>query len=78
VTGEPGRSIDDVRRDAEADLLSLPHVVGVGVGKSGDEPVIKVFVERKAPLDERVPSSLEGFAVQVEEIGHVTAHEERP
>jgi len=53
-------------------------VTGVGIGERGGKPVIKVFVTQKMPQSmlgpgERVPPSLEGYEVDVEEIGFVQA-----
>jgi hypothetical protein len=83
VTDASERDIDLVRKQAEQRLLALPNVVGVGIGKSGDEDVVKVFVERKVCLRqlrdlEVIPSSIGGFRIDVEEIGPVEAFEERP
>ena len=59
-------------------LLSLPNVTAVAVGEDAGRAVIKVFVTHKVPAselapDELVPASLEGHAVDVEEIGVVEA-----
>lgn len=71
-------AIDEVRKRHEDRLLALPNVAGVGIGERGGKPVIKVFVTRKVPesalgVDERVPASLEGYEVDVEEIGVIQA-----
>ncbi|HKX25627.1 MAG TPA: hypothetical protein VJP08_04835, partial [Actinomycetota bacterium] len=53
-------------------LLDLPHVLGVATGsrqrggRTTDETVIQVFVERKAPIEqlaswERVPAGVSGY-----------------
>jgi len=62
----------------EGELLALPHVTGVGIGEREGKPVIKVFVTGKVPestlaRDERVPASLQGYEVDVEEIGVIEA-----
>ena len=74
----PETPIAEVKARHEGDLLALPNVVGVGVGEREGKPVIKVFVTQKAPestlgADERVPVSLEGYEVDVEEIGVIQA-----
>lgn len=72
------RTIAEVQARHEAELFALPNVKGVGIGERAGRPVIKVWVERKvrqsllAP-EERVPASLEGFEVDVEEIGDIEA-----
>lgn len=70
--------MEEARSRHEAALLELPNVTGVGIGERAGKPVIKVFVTRKVPEsslapDERVPASLEGHEVDVEEIGFITA-----
>jgi hypothetical protein len=70
--------IEEARRRHENELLALPNVTGVGIGERAGEPVIKVFVARKVPESElgpgeRVPSSLDGHPVDVDEIGVVEA-----
>jgi hypothetical protein len=62
----------------EAELLTLPNVTGVGVGERDGQPVIKVFVTEKVPEselapEERVPTSLDGYVVDVEAIGFLEA-----
>jgi hypothetical protein len=62
----------------EDDLLALPNVNGVGIGERDGKTVIKVFVTEKVPEsslapEERVPASLGGYEVDVEEIGIVEA-----
>jgi hypothetical protein len=73
-------SIEEAKSRHEAELLSLPHVTGVGIGERDGTPVIKVFVTRKVPESqlapgEVVPRSLEGHEVDVEEIGVVEAQQ---
>jgi hypothetical protein len=70
--------IDEVRSRHEAALLELPNVTGVGIGERAGRPVIKVFVTEKVPESslaphERVPASLDGHEVDVEEIGFIEA-----
>ena len=72
------RAIESVLSRFEPDLMRLPNVVGVGVGKRDAEDVIKVFVVRKIPvselsLNEVVPPQVGGVPVDVEEVGHVRA-----
>ena len=74
-------AIADAKTRHEGELLALPNVTGVGIGERSGKPVIKVFVTEKVPEamltpDERVPTSLEGYAVDVEEIGFVEAQGE--
>ncbi len=71
--------IEAVLRKHEDALLAYPNVNGVGIGERAGRPVIKVMVIRKVPEsslppDQILPKELEGFALDVEEIGEVTAH----
>src|ERR687895_441731 len=74
----PDPPIEETSRRHEDELLALPNVTAVGIGERSGEAVIKVFVARKVPASElepgeRVPSSLDGHPVDVEEIGVVEA-----
>ncbi len=70
--------IAKVKARHERELLALPNVNGVGIGERGGKPVIKVFVTEQVPestlaAHERVPVSLEGYEVDVEELGVIEA-----
>jgi hypothetical protein len=74
----PDPPIEEARRRHEDELLALPNVTAVGIGERAGQAVIKVYVSRKVPSSdlgpgERVPGSLEGHPVDVEEIGFVEA-----
>jgi hypothetical protein len=71
-------TIEEAKARHETELMALPNVIGVGIGERAGKPVIKVFVTEKAPAaqlapDERAPTSLEGYEVDVEPIGSVEA-----
>lgn len=71
-------NIEAVRRKCEEQLMGLPNVIGVGIGEKAGKPVIKVFVtQRVSESDPRpqdiIPERLEGYEIDVEEIGAVTA-----
>ncbi len=54
--------------------LALPGIVGVGVGESGGQPCIKVFVSRRAPETlASIGHSVEGWPVVVEQSGDIRA-----
>lgn len=68
------RSIDSVLADHTDELLSLPGLVGAGIGRRDGAPCLKVYVQQHSEsLDEAVPTTLEGYEVIVEEIGPVRA-----
>jgi len=66
------RDINEVLADHDDDLLKIPGVVGVYVGvlDDGSTPCLKVMAKKKtAELKDRIPRSLEGYPVLVEETG---------
>jgi hypothetical protein len=72
------RKIDAVRKKYEEQLMQLPNVTGVGLGKKGRKQVITVFVTRKLPESELqphevIPKRLEGYDTDVEETGVLVA-----
>jgi hypothetical protein len=71
--------IEAVLRKHEDALLAYPNVNAVGIGEDAGHPVIKVMVVRKVPEaslqpDQILPRELEGYALDVEEIGEIAAH----
>ncbi len=73
-----------VKRAHEAELLSKPNVVGVGVGlrkKGGervDEVALVVMVKQKLPAyvlapDDVIPAMIDGVPVDVQEVGVIRA-----
>jgi len=70
--------IEAVLRKHEDALLDYPNVNAVGIGARAGQPVIKVMVTRKVPESslspgQVLPKELEGIALDVEEIGEITA-----
>lgn len=68
----PQRDIGLVLQDHDDELMAIPGVVGVFVGllDDGKTPCIKVMAARKTPgLRRRIPDSLEGYPVILEETG---------
>jgi hypothetical protein len=68
--------IHTVKKMFEEELLQLPNVTGVGIGKKGNKSCIKVFVTKKVPANELsekeiVPKTLQGWDTDVEEIGEI-------
>lgn len=70
--------IESAMRKHEEQVMQLPNVTGIGIGKKGRKDVIKVFVTHKMPESalqsyEIIPKALEGYETDVEETGVVTA-----
>lgn len=59
-----------VKERNESWLLSLPGVVGVGIGDCGRQECIKVYIEENTPDPTRqIPQQLEGCLIDVEVTG---------
>jgi len=68
------KTIQSVLKEHTDKLMTLPGVVGTGLGECSGKPCIKVFVAKKTPdLVKQIPSSLEGHPVEVQETGEFRA-----
>lgn len=66
--------IDDVLDKYQDQLMSLPGVVGIGVGASAGQPVLVVMVAELSPqIKAAIPRRIEGYDVRVEVTGEITA-----
>src|SRR5690242_4281141 len=67
------RDIDTVKEAHTPELMALPGVVGVYVGRTEKgEPCIGVMVIRKTEeLVKKIPRSLEGYPVIIDETGEI-------
>jgi hypothetical protein len=66
--------VQRVKAQHELALLDLPGVQGVGIGDSGSDVVIKVYVDEATPaVTERIPREIEGVPVVVEQTGEFHA-----
>ncbi|TMQ64656.1 MAG: hypothetical protein E6K79_06310 [Candidatus Eisenbacteria bacterium] len=66
--------VADVLRRNTPKLMAIPGVTGTGEGKRGAQAILVVYVGRATPeLKQRIPGELEGYPVEVREIGNVTA-----
>jgi len=64
----------DVLRRNTPTLMAIPGVTGTGEGKRGAQAILVVYVAHATPeLRKRIPSEIEGYPVEVREIGKVTA-----
>jgi len=77
-------AISEVRRRREQELMAKNNVVGVGIGFkvrggiSSEELSLVILVSQKLPEEEvapkdRVPLFLDGFPVDVEDVGKLRA-----
>jgi hypothetical protein len=67
--------IYNVKRQNEAQLMSLPGVVSVGIGQDPNgQPAIVVGLAAAAPATERrVPDHISGFPVIIQTVGTIKA-----
>ena len=66
------KDINTVLRDHDKELLAIPGVVGIYVGLLPDDktPCLKVMVVKETEdLKGRIPKSIEGYPVLIEESG---------
>lgn len=78
AVGEPGeglvagKKIEAVLKQHTDRLMSVNGVVGTAIGECEGKPCIKVFVAKKSPeLVKKIPPTLEGFPVAIEETGEI-------
>jgi hypothetical protein len=63
-------SIDEVLKAHIGELMSMPGVVGAGIGERQDKPCIRVFVLcRQIGSPRGLPAEIEGYIVEVAETG---------
>ena len=69
-------TIEAVLKEHTDEWMSIPGVVGTGIGACEGTPCIRIFVAKKTPeLLQKLPSKLEGFVVDVEETGAIEARD---
>lgn len=70
----PKKTIEEVLKEHTSKLMSLLGVVGTAQGLCNGQPCIKVFVSKKtAELEQRVPKTLDGYPVVIQETGKFKA-----
>ncbi len=68
------KAIETVLQEHTKQLLALPGVVGTAIGRCDGKPCIKVLVVKQtAEVRSRIPLTLEGFPVVLEETGEIRA-----
>jgi hypothetical protein len=64
------RPIETVLDEHAKELMAIPGVVGVGIGKCGDTPCIRVMVsENNETIAKNVPPRIEGHKTDIVETG---------
>jgi len=72
------KTIEQVLKTHTDHLMSIPGVVGTGIGEFEGKPCIMVFVVKKTQeIEQKIPSVLEGYKVVIEETGEIRAFPEK-
>jgi len=67
-------TIEEVLKEQTKEWMLIPGVVGTGLGLCDKKPCIKVFViERTPELNQKIPRTIEGYPVVMEETGVIRA-----
>lgn len=70
----PQSPIGDVLHANRDFLMGLPGVVGIGEGRCGGVPCIRVIVtEISTELTRRLPRTISGYPLEVDESGPIQA-----
>ena len=70
----PDKTIEVVLEENTEALMSIPGVVGTAQSECEGAPCIKVYVTKKtAELLKRIPPTIEGYSVSVQESGSIRA-----
>jgi len=72
--------VNQAKAEHEEELLSVPGVVGVGVGQEQGEDVVVVLVQklvlgRNTPVALGLPARLEGYRLVLREVGRIEAQQ---
>lgn len=76
---KPLRDINEVMKDHTEELMALPGVVGIYIGKTSNNRLcIRVMVVKKTrELIKQIPQALEGHPVEIEVSGVIRPLENR-
>jgi hypothetical protein len=68
------KAIEEVLKENTDELMSLTGVIGTDQGICNNQPCIKVLViEKTSELEQKIPDTLEGHRVIIEETGEFRA-----
>ena len=68
------KSIEQILKDKTDKWMAVPGVVGVAIGESKGKPCIRVFTSaRPQQLRAKIPPTIEGYPVIIEESGPIRA-----
>ena len=70
----PERTIEQVQEEHTDEWMAIPGVVGTAIGLFDGKPCIKVFASSKPQqLRAKIPSTVDGYPVIIEETGKFRA-----
>lgn len=73
-----GKRVEEALVEHTPALMALPGVVGTAQGLCDKLPCIVIYVIQKTPeLERKIPQTLEGFPVRIEETGEIRALPEK-
>ena len=73
----PQRSIEQVLKDHSDQWLTIPGVEAAAIGLFEDKPCIRIFASSSPQnLQHKIPSTVEGYPVIIEETGEFRALEQ--
>ncbi len=68
----PGKTIEQVLNEKTDEWMAVPGVAGVAIGESKGKPCIRVFTScRPDELHSKIPSTVDGYTVIVEQTGTI-------
>jgi hypothetical protein len=74
----PTKTIEQVLNERTNEWMAIPGVVGVAIGEFKGKPCIRVFTSiNPQKLQAKIPSTVEGYPVIIEETGSVRALEQK-
>ena len=66
----PSKTIEQVLKEKSDEWMAIPGVEGTAIGMVGDNPCIRIFTSSRAKeVQSKIPSTVEGYPVIVEETG---------
>lgn len=73
----PERTIEQVQEEHTDEWMAIPGVEGTAIGLYEGKPCIKIFSSKKPQqLRDKIPSTVEGYPVIIEETGAFRALEQ--
>jgi hypothetical protein len=70
----PRKTIEQVLNERTDEWMAIPAVVGVAIGESKGKPCIRIFTSaRPQQLQVKMPPTIEGYPVIVEQTGPIRA-----